>query len=89
LRLQNESLRKQLEREAASPPVGPVATASAKNADLASWKAENPWYGRDYARTQFATRYVKQLEKERPELGGRELLDAVSMKVNETFGAQH
>jgi hypothetical protein len=32
---------------------------------------------------------MKQLEKERPDLTGRELLDAVSTKVNETFGARH
>jgi hypothetical protein len=32
-------------------------------------------------------RYTKQLQKQRPDLAGREFLDAVSMKVNETFGA--
>jgi chromosome segregation ATPase len=92
LRLQNESLRKQMEREAANPQARPVAmdsTRSSKNQDLMSWKAENPWFGSDYARTQFATRYTKQLEQERPDLAGRELLDAVSAKVNETFGAKH
>jgi TolA-binding protein len=92
MRLQNESLRKQLEREIANQPARPGATDStrtSKNEDLKSWKADNPWYGSDYARTQFATRYMKQLEKERPDLAGRELLDAVSTKVNETFGAKH
>ena len=98
MRLQNESLRKQLEREAANQAARPVATVAtdasrtrdvAKSKDLESWKADNPWYGSDYARTQFATRYMKQLEKARPELAGRELLDTVSTKVNETFGAQH
>ena len=34
-------------------------------------------------------RYMKQLQKERPDLAGRELLDAVSTKVDETFGAKH
>jgi TolA-binding protein len=92
MRLQNESLRKQLEREIASQPARPGATTSSnssKSADLKSWKADNPWFGSDYARTQFATRYIKQLEKERPDLAGRELLDAVSTKVNETFAARH
>ncbi len=92
MRLQNESLRKELERQNANQPARPVATGStdaSKGQDLRSWKAENPWYGTDYAKTQFATRYVKQLEKERPDLTGRELLDAVSTKVNETFGANH
>lgn len=90
MRLQNETLRKQLELEAANRPAGPTAmavAASTRNTDLKSWKAENPWYGTDYVRTQFATRYMKKLEKERPDLAGRELLNAVSTKVNETFGA--
>jgi hypothetical protein len=92
MRLQNESLRKQLEREAANSsarPVATVATDSSKSPELKRWKADNPWFGSDYARTQFAMRYTKQLQKERPDLAGRELLDAVSAKVNETFGATH
>jgi len=91
MRAQNEVLRKQLELEAANRSVTPAAkavAASTRNADLKAWKAENPWYGTDYARTQFATRYMKKLEKERPDLAGRELLDAVSTKVNETFGTK-
>jgi TolA-binding protein len=92
LRLQNESLRQQLEREAANQPARPAATNStnaAKNQEVKSWKADNPWFGTDYAKTQFATRYIKQLQQERPELAGRELLDALSVKVNETFGAKN
>ncbi len=92
MRLQNESLRKQLEREAANQPARPMTTAvanSARSQEIKSWKAENPWFGSDYTKTQFAMRYVKQLEQERPDLGGRELLDVVSTKVNETFGAKH
>jgi hypothetical protein len=95
MRLQNESLRKQLEREPAIPAARPVAAdysrsaEVARSADLKSWKAANPWFGSDYDRTQFAVRYMKQLQQERPELAGRELLDALSAKVNETFGAKH
>lgn len=92
LRLQNESLRKQLEREAANQtarPVVAVSTNSSNSADLKSWRADNPWFGSDYARTQFAMRYLNQLQKERPDLAGRDLLDALSTKVNETFGAKH
>jgi septal ring factor EnvC (AmiA/AmiB activator) len=92
MRLQNEILRKQLERETASQTARPVATNStdaSKSQDLKSWKADNPWYGSDYAKTQFATRYIKQLQQERPDLAGRELLDALSAKVDETFGARH
>jgi len=92
MRLQNESLRKQLEAEAANPPpraVATVATNAAKSEELKVWKSQNPWFGSDYVRTQFAMRYVKQLQKDRPDLAGRELLDAVATKVNETFGARH
>jgi hypothetical protein len=62
---------------------------ASKSQEVKSWKADNPWFGSDYAKTQFATRYIKQLQKERPDLAGRELLDAVSTKVNETFVAKH
>jgi TolA-binding protein len=92
LRLQNESLRKELEREAANRAARPAvtnSTAASKSEDVKSWKADNPWFGSDYAKTQFATRYIKQLQQERPDLSGRELLDALSTKVNETFGARN
>ncbi len=92
MRLQNESLRKELERETANRPARAVATDSThatNSQDLKSWKAVNPWFGSDYARTQFAIHYTKQLQQERPDLAGRDLLDAVSMKVDETFGAKH
>ncbi len=89
MRVQNESLRKELEREAANQPPSPAATNAAKNGDLKSWKADNPWFGSDYPKTQFAMRYMKELQQERPDLGGRALLDALSTKVDETFGAKH
>ncbi len=95
MRLQNESLRKQLESEIANQPARPVATAATTSTaplnsqDVKSWKADNPWFGSDYPRTQFAMRYAKQLQQERPDLTGRPLLDALSSKVNETFGAKH
>jgi len=92
MRLQNESLRKELERETASQPARAVATASTsatKSQDLKSWKAVNPWFGSDYARTQFAMHYTKELQQERPDLAGRDLLDAVSLKVDEEFGRKH
>ena len=89
LRQQNDSLRKQMEREATNQPARPQTAGAvdpSRNQDLRSWKAENPWFGADYARTQFAMRYIKELQQERPELAGRELLDAVSAKTNEAFG---
>jgi len=92
MRQQNETLRQQLERETANQAARPVATAAveaARSEDVKSWKVENPWFGTDYTKTQFAMRYVKQLQKDRPDLAGRPLLDALSTKVNETFGASH
>lgn len=93
MRQQNESLRRELAREAANPPVprpgpvpGPANPATAQ--ETRNWKAENPWFGSDYARTQFAVRYTKELQEQRPDLTGRDLLDAVSKKVNETFGTK-
>ena len=49
-------------------------------------RSENPWYGTDYVKTDFAMRYAKQLERERPDLVGRPFLDAVSEKVRDKFG---
>jgi TolA-binding protein len=104
MRLQNEALRTQL-REMASQPPQPVATAEShpsqptatsysrsaelSSAEIKNWTAENPWYGSDYPRTEFALRYAKQLKKERPDLTGRPLLDAIATKVNATFGDKH
>jgi septal ring factor EnvC (AmiA/AmiB activator) len=84
MRLQNETLRKQLRETVNSPARSEAATDQTKR-ELKSWTAQNPWYGTDYGRTQFAMRYVKQLQQERPDLTGRALLDALSAKVSETF----
>jgi len=100
MRAQNESLRKQLEqettkmereatRQAARPMATDLRTADMKSADIKSWRADNPWFGLDFVKTQYAMRYVKQLQKDRPDLAGRDLLDALSTKVNETFPAKH
>jgi septal ring factor EnvC (AmiA/AmiB activator) len=88
MRLQNEMLRKQLDQEkSANQAAPPLATNNSKTPELKSWKSENPWYGSDYAKTQFAMRYAKQLQQERPDLVGRPFLDAVAAKVREKFDA--
>jgi hypothetical protein len=88
MRLQNENLRKQLEQErSANQPAHPPATDSSKGQELKSWRSDNPWFGSDYAKTQFALRYAKQLQHEQPDLVGRPFLDAISAKVRDTFGA--
>lgn len=88
MRLQNELLVKQLESEkSANRPVQAAAAVYSKTPELNRWKSDNPWYGVDYAKTAFAMRYAKQLQRERPDLAGRPFLDAVSDKVRDTFGA--
>ncbi len=89
MRIQNEILRKQLEHEkSANQDAQRPATDYSKNPEIKSWKSDNPWFGSDYAKTEFAMRYAKQLSQERPDLSGRAYLDAISTKVNETFGAK-
>ena len=90
MRLQNELLQKQLEHEKAeNQPVRASATDYSKSLEIKSWKSDNPWFGVDYAKTEFAMRYVKQLQRERPDLVGRPFLDALSAKVRDKFGASN
>jgi TolA-binding protein len=89
MRLQNELLQKQLEHEKSlNQPVQPAATNYSTTPEIKSWKSDNPWFGTDYAKTAFAMRYAKQLQRERPDLAGRPFLDAVSAKVSDTFGVK-
>jgi hypothetical protein len=89
MRFQNELLRKQLEQDrSANPSVQVSAAGYSKNPEaIKDWKSDNPWFGMNYAKTQFAMRYAKELQRERPDLVGRPFLDAVSDKVRDTFGA--
>ena len=93
MRVQNEILRSQLDHEKSAtqsspPPATDYSkTSELKTAELKSWKSENSWYGSDYVRTQFAMRYAKQLQQQRPDLVGRPFLDAISAKVKDTFPA--
>src|ERR1700685_1476279 len=58
MRLQNELLQKQLEHDKAAVQAVQVVQASAKDysktPEVISWKSENPWYGTDYVKTDFA-----------------------------------
>jgi hypothetical protein len=88
MRLQNETLRQQLGRQqSANQPAQPTATDHSKAPELKSWKSDNPWFGSDYAKTEFAMRYAKQLQQDRPDLVGRPFLDALTTKVRDTFGS--
>src|ERR1700733_9339349 len=87
MRLQNELLLQQLAHEkSANQPVQAAAADYSKSPEIKNWKSDNPWFGTDYAKTEFAMRYAKQLQRERPDLIGRPLLDAVSEKVRDRFG---
>jgi hypothetical protein len=91
MRLQNEILRKQLDHEkpadqsAQSPATYRSKNPELKTPDLKNWKLDNPWFGSDFAKTQFAMRYATQLQEEQPDLVGRPFLDAISAKVRDTF----
>ena len=88
MRLQNELLQKRLEHEkSANQPVQRPVTDYSKTTEVKSWKTDNPWFGTDYAKTDFAMRYAKQLQRQQPDLVGRPFLDAVSEKVRDRFGA--
>ncbi len=87
MRLQNEALRLQLEHEKSKSPAE-QRPDDVKTTELKSWRSDNPWYGTDYARTEFAMRYAKQLRQEQPNLTGRAFFDAISAKVKENFGAK-
>ena len=89
MRLQNDKLRAQLAHDqSANQPDRPAAIDYSKTPEVRSWKSDNPWFGSDYAKTEFAVRYAKRLQQERPDLVGRPFLDALSAKVNENFAAK-
>ena len=89
-RLQNEILRNRLEQEqsARQPPQIAPQVDNSKNPEFLAWQSENQWFGKDKAKTEFALLYAKQLRQDRPDLLGRPFFDAVTVKVNQTFGTK-
>jgi hypothetical protein len=59
--------------------------SGSKSQVFARWASENPWFGPDRTRTEFAMQYAKQLRHEQPKLFGRKFLDAVTAKVRGNF----
>ena len=88
-RLKNEILRKNMEREQEKTQARqqPTPADNTMNPEFQAWKVANPWFQRDRAKTEFSWLYAKQLRQDRPDLIGRAFYDAVSAKVEETFGA--
>ena len=60
------------------------ATGS-ESQEFARWVAENPWFGADKMKTQFAMQYAKHLRHEQPSVFGRMFFDNVAAKVREKF----
>jgi TolA-binding protein len=90
MRQQNQLLQQQLEHDKSLvQSVRASTTGESKAPELKSWKSENPWFGTDFAKTQLAMRYARQLQREQPDLVGRPFLDALTAKVNDTFGASN
>ena len=85
-RLRSELLRREV-AQAASQPVTPTALAAdfASIPGFESWHPANRWFGSDRARTEYAILYAKALHAEQPDLAGRALLDALSLRVREIF----
>lgn len=50
------------------------------------WIAENPWFGPDKRKTNFAMAVAADLKQENPNLAGKALLDKVSEEVEATLG---
>ena len=87
--LNNELLQRKLEQERMSgqpPPQQSARVDYTATPEFQTWQAENPWFGTDRARTEFAVLYAKQLRQERPDLAGRPFLDTVTAKIRATFG---
>jgi hypothetical protein len=90
LRLQNEILRRKLEQEKSgtSLPVEQTPLRSISEIpEFQEWKLDNPWFGVDHAKSEFAMLFARQLRQDQPELTGRPFLNAVSAEVGETFGS--
>jgi septal ring factor EnvC (AmiA/AmiB activator) len=87
-KLQNELLRRKLEGDQGSGAASETRSSTSdvtRSVSFDSWHADNSWFERDRARTEFAVLYAKELRQQRPDLSGRAFLDAVSAKVKETF----
>lgn len=64
------------EYEVPQPKEDPVFT---------EWKAENDWFVNDFEKHDEARRYSEFLDSNKPELKGREYLDAISTHIGKKF----
>ena len=63
----------------------PNPATESEGQEFARWVSENPWFGSDKIKTQFAMQYAKQLRHEQPNLLGRMFFDDVAAKVRGKF----
>jgi len=89
-RLQNELLQKRLEQEQATSQARQTTPQVdySKSPEFQTWQAENPWFGSDRAKTEYALLYAKQLRQDQPNLMGRPFFETVSAKVAEVFSVR-
>jgi TolA-binding protein len=85
--LQNEILRRQLEQQKQSTQqTQPIQQANQPiDPALEEWQAENPWFGKNKAKTEFALLYARQLRQDGSTLTGRPFYDAISAKIKDVF----
>lgn len=89
-RLQNELLQKKLEQEQSTAQTRqtPPQVDYSKSPEFQTWRAANPWFGTDRAKTEYALLYAKQLRQDQPNLTGRPFFETVSAKVAEVFSVR-
>jgi hypothetical protein len=63
----------------------PNPATGSESEEFARWVSENPWFGPDKMKTEFAMQYAKQLRRKQPGLLGRMFFDNVAAKVGEKF----
>jgi hypothetical protein len=82
--LSDEKQRKIQEQEMERLGLKNPASGS-ESQEFARWVSENPWFGADKMKTQFAMQYAKQLRHQQPSVLGRMFFDNVAAKVREKF----
>lgn len=50
------------------------------------WNTDNPWFGQDQERTEYAAFAAQQVQRSNPNLRHREFLDEVGRRVEKVFG---
>jgi Cu/Ag efflux protein CusF len=76
----NETLRKQIERDTS---MDHLSEADLAKGVFESWQSQNPWFGSNKAKTQFAMQNAEQLRRDQPDLIGREFFNVAPALLQE------